>query len=136
MRLVRTTVILFTASVGLGAAAVAQTPAAAPVYDPRAAFAETDTNQDGAVDHHEFIERLTEVYYFNDTDKDGRLEPGEGTAVLVVTDTLLGADGNGDGHLTVHEFLRVRLHNFNAADTNKDGLLSVDEVVTVYEAKP
>jgi Ca2+-binding EF-hand superfamily protein len=136
MRPVRAPVIVFIASLGLSAAAVAQTPVAAPAYDPRVAFAETDTNKDGAVDYHELIERITEVYYFNDTDKDGRLEPGEGTAVLVVTDHLLGADGDGDGHLTVHELLRARLQSFTVADTNKDGLLSVDEVVTVYESKP
>ena len=136
MRPVRAIALLLTASLGLCAAAAAQTPAPAPAYDPRAAFAETDTNRDGAVDYHEFVERITEVYYFSDTDKDGQLEPGEGVTVLVISGNLLGADGNGDGHLTVHEFLRVRLQNFNAADTNKDGLLSVDEVVTVYQSKP
>jgi Ca2+-binding EF-hand superfamily protein len=114
-----------------GSAARAQTPP--PTYDPRAAFAEADTNHDGAVDHEEFVERMTEVFYAADVNKDGKLSPTEVTATLTETTNLKAADSNGDGVLTLHEFLRARLKDYDLADTNGDGLLELDEVVKIYE---
>jgi Ca2+-binding EF-hand superfamily protein len=115
----------------LGSAAAAQTPA--PAYDPRAAFAQADTNKDGYIDYEEFIARMTEVYYLHDTNRDGSLSVEEARATLTETGNLDDADTNGDGHLTLHEFLRARLQDFNDADTNNDGLLSLEEVLVVYE---
>jgi Ca2+-binding EF-hand superfamily protein len=116
---------------GLAGAARAQTPK--PTYDPRAAFAETDTNHDGAVDHEEFLERITEVFYAADVNKDGVLTPVEVTATLTETANLGAADSNGNGTLTLHEFLRARLKDYDQADTNGDGLLDLDEVIKIYQ---
>ena len=115
------------------AAASAQTPT--PAYDPRAAFAETDTNHDGAIDHAEFIERMTEVFFRADADKDGKLTPAEVSATLVQTSNLADADSNHDGSLTLHEFMRARMKDYDQVDTNGDGLLEIDEVVSAYETK-
>jgi Ca2+-binding EF-hand superfamily protein len=116
---------------GLAGAARAQTPK--PTYEPRTAFAEADTNHDGAVDHEEFIDRMSEVFYAADVNKDGVLTPVEVTATLTETSNLSAADSNGDGVLTLHEFLRARLKDYDQADTNRDGLLELDEVITIYQ---
>lgn len=119
---------------GIAATARAQDPTPAG-YDPRAAFAETDTNHDGAIDHQEFIERMTEVFYRADADKDGKLTAVEVTATLVETSNLSKADSNKDGSLTLHEFMRARMKDYQQVDTNGDGLLEIDEVVSAYETK-
>jgi Ca2+-binding EF-hand superfamily protein len=104
-----------------------------PTYDPRAAFSETDTNQDGAVDYEEFTDRMAEVFFLADTNKDGALSPAECSATLVQTENLTAADSNHNGQLTMHEFMRVRLKEYDKVDTNADGLLELEEVVDVYE---
>ncbi len=120
--------------IGIAAGARAEGP---PGYDPRAAFAETDQNHDGAIDHEEFIERMTEVFYRADVDKDGKLTPVEVTATLVETSNLSSAtDSNQDGTLTLHEFMRARMKDYEDVDTNGDGLLEIDEVVSAYERHP
>lgn len=122
---------LLAAAASLGSAALAQS--GTPAYDPRAAFAETDTNHDGAVDHEEFLERMTEVFYRADVNKDGVLTVDEVSATLVQTPDLKAADGNHDGKLTLHEFLTVRFKDYDTVDTNHDGLLELDEVVSAFE---
>jgi Ca2+-binding EF-hand superfamily protein len=122
-------------AVGLvGGSAGAQ--AGKPPYDPRAAFAETDTNHDGAVDHEEFLARMTEVFYRADVNKDGVLTVDEVTATLVQTPNLEAVDANHDGKLTLHEFLSARFKDYDQVDTNHDGLLELDEVVSAYEKTP
>lgn len=119
-------------TIGLvGGSAGAQ--AGTPTYDPRAAFAATDTNHDGAVDHEEFLTRMTEVFYRADVNKDGVLTVDEAGATLVQTPNLEGADGNHDGKLTLHEFLSARFEDYDQVDTNHDGLLELNEVVDAYE---
>jgi hypothetical protein len=117
------------------AAARAGQPAATPTLgDPRAAFAETDRNHDGVVDHEEFQERLVEVFYFADADKNGVLDAGE-LQRLPFGDDFRRDDKDADGTVTLHEFLRVRFKDYDAADANHDGVLELDEVVTTYERK-
>lgn len=111
-------------------------PANTPTYDPRTAFSETDTNHDGAVDHAEFTERMTEVFYAADTDKDGGLSITEIQATLVETGSHGKADTNHDGKDTLHEFLRARAVDYEEADTNDDGLLQLDEVIKAYQKAP
>jgi len=106
---------------------------AQPTYDPRAAFRETDTNHDGAVDHAEFEERMADVFFMADVNKDGSLSPSECSATLVQTENITAADSNHDGKLTLHEFERARLKEYDQTDTNADGLLELDEVVGAYE---
>jgi Ca2+-binding EF-hand superfamily protein len=115
----------------IGGAARAQT--SKPSYDPRAAFAETDTNHDGAVDHEEFLARMTEVFYRADVNKDGVLTVDEVAVTLVQTPNLDTADANHDGKLTLHEFLTARFKDYDQVDANHDGLLELDEVVNAYE---
>jgi hypothetical protein len=139
MRAVRTCGVLGAAAlvvaVGVvGGGAHAQT--AKPTYDPRAAFAETDTNHDGAVDHDEFLARMTEVFYRADVNKDGVLTVDEVAVTLVQNPNLDAADTNHDGKLTLHEFLTARFKDYDQVDANHDGLLELDEVVNAYEKPP
>jgi hypothetical protein len=106
---------------------------AKPTYDPHAAFSETDTNHDGAVDHEEFVDRMSDVFLMADVNKDGKLSASECSATLVQTENLSAADSNHDGQLTLHEFMRARMKDYDQADTNSDGLLEIDEVVNAYE---
>jgi Ca2+-binding EF-hand superfamily protein len=104
-----------------------------PSYDPRTAFSESDFNHDGQIDHVEFDERMTDVFFHADANKDGVLSPNECRATLVQSESLDTVDSNHDGTLTLHEFTRAREVDFEQADTNDDGVLKIDEVVTIYE---
>ena len=109
-------------------AAGAETP-----YDPRAAFAEVDTNHDGQIDIEEFHSRIVEVFYKADVDKDGVMTVTEYEG-LPFSGAFEHADPNGDGKISLPEFVTIRFHQFENADSNHDTQLSVDEVVTAYEA--
>lgn len=103
-------------------------------YDPRAAFAEADTNRDGQIDIEEFHVRLVEVFYSADANKDGFLSPEEYNR-LPFSGEFKDADKNGDGRISLREFVIIRFHQFEQADTNQDEELSVDEVVEAYEGR-
>ena len=104
-------------------------------YDPRAAFAETDTNKDGAIDLEEFHVRLVEIFYNADGNKDGFLTVDEYDR-LPYSGDFKDADVDGDGRLSLHEFVRIRYRQFEAADHNDDAELSIDEVVEAYKGSP
>jgi Ca2+-binding EF-hand superfamily protein len=106
-----------------------------PAYDPGTAFTESDRNQDGAVDHEEFVDRITEVFFIADRDKDGSLTTVEVDAALVRTGNLDAADTNKDGALDLNEFRRARVIDFEQADVDRDGTLSLTEVVDAYRPK-
>ena len=130
---------LFTLPVTIGvvwmiAAAGAAEPSAQKPYDPRAAFAETDKDHDGVIDHEEFQERIVDVFYSADANKDGFLDATE-LKQLVFADDFAVDDRDHDGRVSMREFLRVRFLDFTSADTDGDGVLSVDEVVIAYEGK-
>jgi hypothetical protein len=120
---------------GLLAASTATAQTGTSQYDPRAAFAETDTNRDGVVDHDEFIMRVTEVFYRADVDRNGTLSPAEDSAAMVQTDELIVADTDKNGALSLHEFRRARLRDYDTADADASGTLSVTEVVDAYVPK-
>ena len=103
-------------------------------YDPRAAFAEVDTNKDGQIDIEEFHVRLVEIFYNADTNKDGFLSVDEYER-LPFSGAFKDADTNGDGRISMPEFVTIRFHQFQEADTNHDTQLSGDEVVTAYEGR-
>jgi len=130
MRLAMTTFLVAGAlllSTHTGRAAGAEAP-----YDPRAAFAEVDTNHDGQIDIEEFHARLVEVFYRADADKDGVMSVGE-YELLPFSGAFEHGDANGDGKISLPEFVTIRFHQFVNADSNHDTQLSVDEVVTAYE---
>jgi Ca2+-binding EF-hand superfamily protein len=103
-------------------------------YDPRAAFAESDTNRDGVVDHEEFHARIVEVFYSADANKDGFLDATE-LKQLAFPEDFTANDKDRDGRVAMREFLRIRFDDYDVADKNGDGVLSIDEVVAVYEVK-
>ena len=131
----RLSTLLVTTGVALMiTAAGAAEPAAKKPYDPRAAFAETDKDHDGVIDHEEFQERIVDVFYSADANKDGFLDATE-LKQLIFPDDFSVDDRNHDGRVSMHEFLRVRFLEFTSADTDGDGVLSVEEVVIAFEGK-
>ena len=131
MRLVVTTFLVVWAVLMLTPTARAGGPETP--YDPRAAFAEVDTNHDGQIDIEEFHARLVEVYYKADADKDGVMSVNEYER-LPFSGAFIDADANGDGKISLTEFVTIRFRQFETADSNHDTQLSVEEVVTAYEA--
>lgn len=115
------------------APAAAEEQGKAPVYEPRNAHAETDTNGDGGVDRAEFHARMVEVFYFSDGDRNGYLSWAELEKAVAFPDDFRGADTDGDGRISLYEFVRVRFDDFDDVDKDHDGLLSVEEIVAVYE---
>ena len=103
-------------------------------YDPKAAFAETDTNKDGLIDQDEMYQRIVDVFYHADTNKDGYLTVEEYQRLPFPGD-FKAADKNGDGRISLREYLLVREQAFDAADANHDKELTLEEVITVYEGK-
>jgi EF-hand domain pair/EF hand len=106
-----------------------------PVQDPRAAFAITDKNGDGQIDHAEFQQRVVDVFYFADKDKDGLAKRGE-MGVWDEQALFDRADKDGDGQISVKEFVAARFEDFEQADTDHSGTLSVEEVVAEFERRP
>jgi Ca2+-binding EF-hand superfamily protein len=104
-------------------------------YDVRAAFLEADTNKDGVIEIGEFYDRLVDVFFLDDKDKDGFLSHDEFVAAVVIDEPFAEVDRNGDGKISKQEFVRARLPLFRAADTNDDGTLSLEEVIAIYEVK-
>ncbi len=125
--------LAFVGAVAIVAAriALAQEPAP-PAWDPKAAVAESDHDGDGRIDPDEFYERITEVYYHADVDRDGTLSEPEYGKAVAVSESFSLADANGDGKVTLREFYRERSEKFEQTDANDDGVLTESEVVDAY----
>ena len=108
---------------------------AATRHDPRAAFAETDENNDGRIDREEFHHRVVEIFYFAAPRQGRLLTPAESHGRWCSRTTSADADRDGDGRISLYEFIRVRFATFDEVDADHDGVLSVEEVVTSYESK-
>jgi Ca2+-binding EF-hand superfamily protein len=106
---------------------------ATPRHDPRSAFAETDANHDGKIDRQEFHERMVEIFFHGDRDKNGFMTWQELEAVVVFPEDFRGADRDGDERISLYEFIRVRFEDFDPVDGDDDGLLSLEEIVAVFE---
>lgn len=115
-----------TAAVLLLAGAVGAPPALA---DAQADFTITDRNSDGFIDKGEFHQRMVELFFFADADRDGRLLPVELPGVPA--GVFRGADRDGDGSLSLAEFTEARAADFGQVDRDGDGLLSRAEVDAV-----
>ena len=111
--------------------AIASAQGAPPTHDPRAAFAATDENHDGRIDHEEFHHRIVQVFYFADTDRDGYVSNGQ-LKTFDEAELFANGDGDGDGRLSLYEFINARFGNFRAADDDSNGTLSVEEVVAAF----
>jgi len=80
---------------------------------------------------------MTEVFFFADTDKDGKLSWEELQAVVVDADPqrFKAADSDGDGKLALYEYLYVLHVDFATADKNQDGVLDMEEVAAMLARK-
>ena len=106
-----------------------------PAYDPHKAFQEADTNHDGSIELGEFHERLVDVFYMGDRNKDGKLSKDEYDAVVVIREEYGDVDHDGDGMISQTEFIRARLPLFQQSDSNDDGKLSEEEITAAYQAE-
>jgi Ca2+-binding EF-hand superfamily protein len=103
--------------------------AGADRLDANATMALTDKNKDGRIDREEFHQRMTEVFFFADVDKDGQLTFAELVAVEKVDpEALKKADRDGNGKLSLYEFMYVIHRDFDAADKNQDGTIDLQEL--------
>jgi Ca2+-binding EF-hand superfamily protein len=103
-------------------------------YDAKAAFAETDANKDGLIEIDEYFDRLVEIFFHGDADKNGTLSPDEFAKAVVIQEAFAEVDRDGDGKVDRREFVRARLPIFQSADSDRDGALSVAEVEAALAA--
>jgi len=106
------------------------TPAAgAERLDANATMALSDKNKDGRIDREEFHQRMTEVFFFADVDKDGNLTFAELVAVANADpEAFKRSDRDGNQKLTLYEFMYVIHRDFDAADKNQDGVIDLQEL--------
>jgi Ca2+-binding EF-hand superfamily protein len=107
----------------------------APRHDPRAAFAETDTNSDGRVDREEFHHRMVEIFFHGDRNKDGYMTSEELAGAVEFPKDFEKADRDADSRISLYEFIQVRFSTFDEVDTNTDGVLSLEEVVDAFDGR-
>lgn len=97
--------------------------------DANATMALSDKNRDGRIDREEFHQRMAEIFFFADTDKDGKLTFAELLAVVKADpEALKRADRDSDGNLSLYEFMYVIHRDFEAADKNQDGVIDIEEL--------
>jgi Ca2+-binding EF-hand superfamily protein len=129
---IRTALLAVSLALGAVAALAEQTP---NTHDPRQAYAEADRNRDGRIDREEFHQRMVEIFFHGDRDKDGYMTQAELEATVVFPEDFKAADRDENGRISLHEFMRVRFYTFDEVDLDRDGALSVEEVVGAYEGK-
>lgn len=88
-------------------------------------FKRTDANRDGLISREEYRDRMVEVFYSADSDRDGYLDIDE--LGDPDPDLMKEADTNSDDRLQLREFLNRRVWDFEQADGDADGMLSVEE---------
>ena len=100
-------------------------------------MATADKNHDGRIDREEYNQRMIEVFFFSDTDKDGKMSWEELHVVVVDADPqrFKAAESNGDGKLALYEYLYVLHADFTTADKNYDGVLDMQEVAAMLVRK-
>ena len=103
--------------------------AGAERMDANSTMTLVDKNKDGRIDREEFHQRMIEVYFFADVDKDGQLTYAELVAVeKVEPEVFKRADRDGNGKLSLYEFMYVVHRDFEAADKNGDGVIDLQEL--------
>jgi Ca2+-binding EF-hand superfamily protein len=97
----------------------------------------TDLNEDDRIDLEEYRHRITDVYFFLDANKDGKLTVVEIQRSMpnLDADLIDNADVNGDTIITIYEFRYVLYKDFDAMDKNQDGSLDKQEMKTAIDEK-
>src|SRR5512147_1497573 len=125
MRRHRSLVFGTAAAVGLLVAA----PSGVLAQSEEEPFSLTDIDKNARIDRQEYHQRMIEVFYFADKNKDGVVTVEELAEIEEVdAKAFAAADKNADGKLTMEEFVAYRMVDFDAADKNKDGVLTYEEV--------
>ncbi len=94
----------------------------------------TDKNDDNRIDREEYHQRMTEVFFFADTNKDGNLEIIEIQVIEGIDpQRFKAADRDGNQTLSVYEYLYALHNDFETADGDKDGTLNLEELRLMVE---
>lgn len=102
--------------------------------DAAATLAISDKNGDNRIDREEYHQRMTEVFFFVDTNKDSSLTIIEIRVVEEVDPQLFeAADRDGNQTLSVYEYLYALHNDFETADRDKDGTLDMEELRIMVE---
>jgi Ca2+-binding EF-hand superfamily protein len=88
-----------------------------------------DKNKDGFIDRIEFLEVMTDAFFFIDADKDGYLTLVEIRRIVETMDPKQFEDANRDknGKLDLYEYENALSKDFDTTDTNADGKITVEE---------
>ncbi len=102
--------------------------------DAAATLAITDKNDDNRIDREEYHQRMTDVFFFADTNKDGNLEIIEMQVIEEIDpQRFKAADRDGNQTLSVYEYLYALHNDFETADRDKDGTLDLEELRLMVE---
>ena len=105
-----------------------------PRMDAAATMALSDKNDDKRLDREEYHQRMTEVFFFVDINKDGNLTITEIQVVEEIDPQHFeAADRDGNQTLSVYEYLYGLHYDFETADRDKDGTLDVEELRIMVE---
>ena len=100
-------------------------PVFALATSSREALRQADRNGDSTVDRAEFYQRMVDLFYQLDVDRDGALTRVE---LEVDVEALRAADTDGNGTISLDEFQNDRFKDFRSADSDRDGVLSLEEI--------
>ena len=97
--------------------------------DAAATMAITDKNGDDRIDREEYNQRMTDVFFLADTNKDGSLTIAEMQAATNVDPQAFKmADKDGSQSLSLQEYLDALDKDFDVADRNHDGTVDMKEL--------